>query len=103
MYHADFDYEVVNDVVAIYDLDLGNNSVTNDIQCILEILKGGIENLAQKKVIYRDSMGIFDEVVINENATFMGFRSINETTLDKAITKLKMIYNLNDRVHALLH
>ena len=103
MYHADFDYEVVNDVVAFFDLDLGNNSVTNDIHYTLEILKSRVDNLAQKKIIYRDSMGIFDEVVINENGAFMGFCSINETTLDKAITKLKIKYNLNARVHAPLH
>ena len=54
MRKADYTYEIKNDVVSIIDLNLGNLSVTNDIENILtEINK--TKNIIGKRVTYRDS------------------------------------------------
>ena len=86
---ANFDYEVIENTIVIYDLDSGNMSVTNDVRNVLAKLKNNIPDLGHKKVIYCDSQQIFDEIVVDENGRFKDFRSIHERTLNKALLKLK--------------
>ena len=57
------DYEVVlveEDRVFIVDLNLGNKSVTNDAE---EVLKEIQYHFPGKRLIYKDSMGKWDEIV----------------------------------------
>jgi hypothetical protein len=70
---CDFDVAgVVDDKLFIIDLDLGNRSVTNDAE---NVARWAQENYRGKRLIYRDSMGRWDEIVINmHNAvTFVPF------------------------------
>lgn len=56
------DYEVVEvlaDMVFLVDLDMGNRSVTNDVEAVVA------EVLALhpgRRIVYRDSMGRWDEL-----------------------------------------
>ncbi|NNM59280.1 MAG: hypothetical protein HKM04_05645 [Legionellales bacterium] len=88
MNHADFDFELVNDVVVIYDHDNGNISVTNDIDFVLASIRDDIPNLANKPVIYQDSDGRFDRVFVDASGHFAGFCAIGEKILEKALAKL---------------
>jgi hypothetical protein len=79
-------YQPYNDIVVIEDLNLGNRSVTNDIENILIELDKRIPTLHDMKIIYRDSMGIYDGIKIKDG-NFHSFYSIQEKDLDKAINK----------------
>ena len=87
-YRADFDLQFIKNVVVIYDLNLGNQSVTNDAENVIEYLNNVIPEFSSKKIIYQDTRGIFDELEINKKGQFIGFKSINEKTLEKALEKL---------------
>lgn len=57
------DYEVVRveeDRVFIIDLDLGNKSVTNDAEEVFKEIKF---HFPGKRLIYRDSLGKWDEIL----------------------------------------
>lgn len=70
---SDWTFEVLSDgVIHIEDLNLGNMSVTNDAEGVIEALHLEI-NLRGKKVQYRDSMGRIDRL-IHRNGEFIGFR-----------------------------
>ena len=86
-YPADYDYEIINDIVVIYDLDQGNASVTNDVEYVLETIKKKVPDLGSKKVIYQDSEKTFDGIKVNEQGCFIGFYSINEKKLENALVK----------------
>jgi hypothetical protein len=56
------DYEIVrieDDRVFIVDLDLGNMSVTNDADYVLREIN---ENFPNRRLIYRDTLGGWDEI-----------------------------------------
>jgi len=62
---SDFTWEIRKNVLVIVDLDLGNQSVTNDIRRVLRYIREQIGIITfdeLKAVIYRDSDGYFDEV-----------------------------------------
>jgi hypothetical protein len=80
--------ELVSDVIVIEDLDRGGKSVTNDADEIVHDLAENGFDLSCYRVIYKDSMGIFDEIVIRAGR-FVGFRSINERTRDAALAKIR--------------
>ena len=86
-YPADYDYEMINDTVVIYDLDQGNATVTNDVEYVLETIKQEVPDLGSKKVIYQDSEKTFDGIKVNEQGRFIGFYSINEKKLENALAK----------------
>jgi hypothetical protein len=61
---ADFTHSISPDVVAISDLDLGNKSVTNDIEKVLRKIEYWHQgSFAAFKIVYRDSLGIWDGVL----------------------------------------
>lgn len=76
-------------LVAIFDLDLGGASVTNDIENVLNDVNAsfhlGAFVIVPFTVIYRDSMGIWDEVVITSTGKFQKFASIDKKTLYEAV------------------
>ncbi|MEX3556324.1 MAG: hypothetical protein VB131_07160 [Burkholderia gladioli] len=64
-------------------------SVTNDIERVLADIKGEGVPLGSYRVIYRDTMGVWDEVVLNDDGMFRAFKSINEQQLDAALAKVQ--------------
>lgn len=93
MNRADFEFEVVNGVLCIVDLNLGNASVTNDIENVLRDIKRYSQRIfpiTVEHVIYRDSDGTWDLVVFGkQTGNFIGFESINEKNQHEAITIAK--------------
>lgn len=73
---------VVN-VIEIVDLDLGNMSVTNDMEGVilaldleLERLHGGEVSIGDIAVIYLDTEQIWDEVVLDDVGNFKKFAAL---------------------------
>ena len=88
---VDYVWHTLDDVLVITDLNRGGRSVTNGIHAVLaEIgaeLVGGWDVV--NHVIYRDSCGIYDGVVINAQGEFKGFFSIGEKSEEAAVRRLK--------------
>jgi hypothetical protein len=83
---ASYSFQIVDSVIAITDHDEGR-SVTNDVENVVADFRYGTD-LAGYRMIYRDTMGIWDEILICEGR-FAGFRSIGEHDLDKALARIK--------------
>lgn len=73
--------------LAVTDLNLaGYPSVTNDIENVLaSLLEAGLL-VTGRLVIYRDSQGIWDQVVIDDACRFVDFRSLNARSASEAIS-----------------
>ena len=84
--NSDYIYFIKGKVLIIEDSDLGNLSVTNDIQNVLESIYKDLEFLPEV-VIYKDSEGNFDGVE-HEKGKFIKFYSVNETDFEKALEKV---------------
>jgi hypothetical protein len=96
MFKADFDFEIAARVLVIYDLNLGNKSVTNDIENVLQRIWDEIDPLERiDAVIYRDSEGVFDQVILGEGRTFKRFAPLVETDVLKAIAKVRKSHETN--------
>lgn len=64
MVRSDYTYSIEDDTLKIIDLNLGNMSVTNNIEEVLtEILHNEGNYIQDLKVIYRDSECIWDTVI----------------------------------------
>jgi hypothetical protein len=64
---SDFTYQLADGLLLIEDLDMGNRSVTNDLENVLltiATLEG--VNLEDYAVAYRDSQGIYDGVRLQD-------------------------------------
>ena len=77
---ADFTYSILGNVISIIDLDLGNRSVTNDIENVLRKIEyyhqGSIVGF---KIMYRDSEEIWDGINWDgERASFFALREAEE-------------------------
>lgn len=59
---ADYTYTIQGDTVKIIDLNRGNISVTNDAENVLTEIQS-TENILDKRIIYRDSMDEWCELV----------------------------------------
>jgi hypothetical protein len=70
--------------LCIEDLDEGM-SVTNDIERVIADLVSEGDITPGMHVVYQDTQGVWDEVLISETCTFAGFRSLNAATRDEAI------------------
>jgi hypothetical protein len=68
-------------VLAIIDLDRGGKSVTNDIENVVQSLTSAGFLFPGKSLIYRDSMGNWDQVLHNGFGTFLSFASIEPEDL----------------------
>lgn len=71
---ADFESEVVGDVITLIDMDRGGPSLTNAVESVIADLRYQKFDLT-KPVIYRDSRGIWDEIVLKDGQ-FVGFAPI---------------------------
>ena len=76
-----FQYEKV--FVILYDLDLGNRSVTNDMEATLGDLKNTLPGLEFAKILYKDSTGCFDEIVVHADGSF-NFKTLSALDLEEA-------------------
>lgn len=84
--NSDYIYFIKGKVLIIEDSDLGNRSVTNDIQNVLQAIKTDLEFLPEV-VIYKDSEGNFDGVD-HDKGKFIKFYPVNESDLQKALEKV---------------
>ena len=85
--YADFSLHVMDDVLVLIDKDTGGRSLTNDIDNVVRTLIKDNPDYSAKKIIYRDSMGIFDQV-IHSDGQFKRFKSLGQLTdLNDALKK----------------
>jgi hypothetical protein len=65
------------DVITIFDRDLGNMSVTNDVENVLEaIAKELSKPLSEYPITYFDSTDSEDEIIIGQNNKFLSFAAL---------------------------
>jgi hypothetical protein len=87
-FRASYSVSVVRDgFVCLIDDDNGRSITNAAEEVIVELIAAGYD-LNSKRVIYRDTMGFWDELVV-KNGQFSYFRSIGETDLDRAIAKAR--------------
>ena len=81
---SDFTYELERNILLIYDQDMGNRSVTNDIENVLDTISK-IEEIDIRvfKIAYQDSTKRFDGVRLNNNR--IEFYSINGQSKEDVI------------------
>lgn len=87
---AQYTWEKHGYIISIIDMNSGK-AVTNDINNILKEINHSLgvgESIDIYRVIYRDTMGIWDRVK-HKGTICTGFYSINETNYEKAIQKVK--------------
>jgi hypothetical protein len=78
---------VHGNVIAIVDHDQGR-SVTNDADNVIaDLTKQGFD-FSRYHVIYRDTRGIWDQILVDCTGRFAGFSCLNERDLFAAIAKL---------------
>jgi len=77
---------VHGDVIAIVDL-CGGKSVTNDAENVIADLEAQFD-LSKYRVIYRDTRGIWDQILVDPLRRFAGFSSINERDLAAALARM---------------
>ena len=85
-----YTYTIEEAFICIIDLDNGGKSVTNDIKNIIKEIED--ENnffLDSFKIVYRDSEGIWDAVILNSNG--IRFLSLNVKTNEEAKEKYDII------------
>jgi hypothetical protein len=78
--HADFTYSIRGNVISIVDLNLGNRSVTNDIERVLRKIEHYHQgSIAGFKIMYRDSQNIWDAVEWDgDRAQFFALQETDE-------------------------
>jgi hypothetical protein len=85
-------YRVVhedNDVVAIVDLNKGL-SITNGAEAVIDDLETHLDGgLGDRKVVYQDTTGQWDELCHDGNGFFLGFGHIGARTAAQAISFVK--------------
>lgn len=81
-----YSYTIEDSIVCIVDSDQGM-SVTNGIEHVISELRAAGVDLTLP-VIYRDSMGVWDEVLI-DNGYFRDFRSLGHRDKQKAKQRIK--------------
>ena len=74
-------------VIAIIDHD-GPRSVTNDAENVVADLIAQGFDLSRFQVIYKDTLGLWDELLVDSTGTFAGFRCLNEPELSAALARL---------------
>jgi hypothetical protein len=83
---ADYTYTVEGNIIAIIDLDLGNRSVTNDMDYVLAEIRAEVGDLSGYSIIYRDSIGRWDGIrMVNNSVHFYG---LGEAEKQSAMSRL---------------
>lgn len=78
---------VHGNIIAIVDHDQGR-SVTNDAENVIADLAAQGFDLSRYLVIYKDTCGIWDQLLVDRTGHFAGFSSINERDLPAALAKV---------------
>lgn len=94
---AQYDYEVFQGVLIIEDLG-GYKSVTNDMENVLnDIIKAHPEeDISRRKIMYKDSMGIWDGVTVKlhgNRVSSVSFYPLTEKDFLKALNKVQISHN----------
>lgn len=85
---ADYSYQIIDDVLAIEDLNNGNMSVTNDIEAVVHDIEEEEQIHAKDmKIVYKDSEGVWDGVELNGST--VQFLALCVLTLPEAIELMK--------------
>jgi hypothetical protein len=85
--HADFTYSLSGNVISIVDLNLGNRSLTNDIESVLRKIEHYHQgSIVGFNIMYRDSEGVWDG--INWDGEHASFFALRETEEGRAREKL---------------
>ncbi len=102
--HAEFEYLKNHDVIAIIDRNGKGKSVTNDIEWVLSQIDLEYKALAKPlkflglqhyKIIYKDSMGNWDLIKVDNEGKFIDFRPIKP---GKIITDINEAFkNISDK------
>jgi hypothetical protein len=85
-HRAIYSYTVHGDIIAIVDHDQGK-SVTNDADNVIADLAANFD-LSKYLVIYCDTRGIWDQLLVDSTGSFAGFSSLNARDLPAALAKL---------------
>ena len=85
-HRAIYSYTVHGNVIAIIDHEQGR-SVTNDAENVIADLDANFD-LSKYQVIYRDTRGIWDQILVDRTGHFAGFSSINERGLPAALARV---------------
>jgi hypothetical protein len=85
-HRAIYSRTIHGNVIAIIDHDAGK-SVTNDAENVIADLHASFD-LSKYRVIYQDTRGIWDEMLVDRTGRFAGFSSINERDLPTALARL---------------
>jgi hypothetical protein len=89
--HADFTYSLSGNVISIVDLNLGNRSLTNDIESVLRKIEHYHQgSIVGFKIMYRDSEGVWDGIKWDGGrALFFALRETEEERARKKLLDLK--------------
>lgn len=85
---ADFDFTTRESVIVIRDLNGGGRSVTNDLFNVVTSIEAQVGSLSGMTLIYRDSMGIWDQIIIDEKSGTPKIVPLNETSEEAALRKV---------------
>lgn len=90
---SDYNWGIKDGILVIEDLNLGRMSVTNNAEGVINEIYSQIgAQLHNLYIIYKDSEGIWDQLVpswgVNE-CVEVSFKHIGETNLETAIIKIK--------------
>ena len=90
-YRARFKAELIDeDIIAIEDLN-GDKSVTNDIERVIRTT-GEYVTIGDRKVVYRDSSGRWDGVLVRDGA-FRSFVPIGQFNRELAIEHARRLWS----------
>lgn len=93
-FHAQFDYVIDDNILIITDLNYGGKSVTNDVENVIHSINLDLQresgvNISHYKILYQDSDGGFDSIVVNERGEFVDFHLLNVKNIKEAKIKIK--------------
>lgn len=84
---AQYSRAVHGNVIAIVDHG-GGKSVTNDAENVVaDLIRQGFD-LLEHRVIYKDTRGIWDQILVDRTGRFAGFSSIDERDLPAALARM---------------
>lgn len=84
---AVYSHAVHGNVIAIIDHGQGR-TVTNDAANVIDDLTRQVFDLSTYRVIYKDTRGIWDQILVDRTGHFAGFGSVNERDLPAALARL---------------
>lgn len=84
-----FTYLKPDDVLCVTDLNApGRPSVTNDVENVVEDLRHAGYDLSTARIVYRDSDGTWDEILVSDGR-FAGFGSLGAESESEAVAMLE--------------